>query len=152
VKTLANPSDQEEILRRLTLLRPDSQRRWGRMSVHQMLCHLSDSYLTVMGEKKVSPASGLVQRTVMKWFALWVPLPWPHGISTRPEIEQGRGGTPPAEFEADRRAVIDLTNRFSRPTRDFTWSEHAIFGLMQDREWMRWGYLHADHHLRQFGV
>jgi len=27
-----------------------------------------------------------------------------------------------------------------------------MFGLMPDRDWMRWGYLHMNHHLRQFGV
>jgi hypothetical protein len=26
-----------------------------------------------------------------------------------------------------------------------------MFGPMSERDWMRWGYLHADHHLRQFG-
>jgi hypothetical protein len=152
MKTVADPSDKEEILRRLHLLRPDTARRWGRMTAHQMLCHLSDSYQAVMGEKKVSPASGVFQRTVMKWVALQVPLPWPHGISTRPEIEQGRGGTLPADFELDRGQVVALTNRFTRADRDFQWSAHAIFGPLNESEWMRWGYLHADHHLRQFGV
>jgi hypothetical protein len=28
---------------------------------------------------------------------------------------------------------------------------HSIFGSMTNQDWMRWGYLHADHHLRQFG-
>jgi Protein of unknown function (DUF1569) len=28
---------------------------------------------------------------------------------------------------------------------------HPIFGPMTAKDWMRWGYLHADHHLRQFG-
>jgi hypothetical protein len=117
-----------------------------------MLCHLSDSYLVVMGEKEASPAGGFFEHTVMKWAALWLPVPWPHGVSTRPEIEQGRGGTPPVDFELDRRKVRELTNRFSRPDRDFQWHEHPVLGAMNDREWLRWGYLHADHHLRQFGV
>jgi hypothetical protein len=29
---------------------------------------------------------------------------------------------------------------------------HPIFGALSARDWLRWGYLHADHHLRQFGV
>jgi hypothetical protein len=29
---------------------------------------------------------------------------------------------------------------------------HPIFGAMSERAWLRWGYLHMDHHLRQFGV
>ena len=31
------------------------------------------------------------------------------------------------------------------------WPRHAIFGAMTASDWMRWGFLHADHHLRQFG-
>ena len=26
-----------------------------------------------------------------------------------------------------------------------------MFGHMSEKDWMQWGYLHADHHLRQFG-
>jgi len=29
---------------------------------------------------------------------------------------------------------------------------HPIFGRMSLWEWQRWGYLHTDHHLRQFGL
>jgi hypothetical protein len=27
-----------------------------------------------------------------------------------------------------------------------------MFGSMQRTDWLRWGWLHADHHLRQFGA
>jgi hypothetical protein len=30
-------------------------------------------------------------------------------------------------------------------------TSHPMFGKMSAKDWMRWGYLHADHHLRQFG-
>ena len=29
---------------------------------------------------------------------------------------------------------------------------HPVFGPMTRGAWLRWGYLHTDHHLRQFGV
>jgi hypothetical protein len=29
---------------------------------------------------------------------------------------------------------------------------HSFFGRLSRTEWLRWGYLHMDHHLRQFGV
>jgi hypothetical protein len=31
-------------------------------------------------------------------------------------------------------------------------SRHPLWGRMTEWEWGRWGYLHTDHHLRQFGV
>jgi hypothetical protein len=44
-----------------------------------------------------------------------------------------------------------LTERLAAE-RDFTGRAHPIFGAMAKEEWHRWGYLHLDHHLRQFGV
>jgi hypothetical protein len=29
---------------------------------------------------------------------------------------------------------------------------HPMFGRMTTVQWQRWGWLHMDHHLRQFGV
>ncbi len=54
------------------------------MSVHQMLCHLDDSYKLALGDKTASPATGLVQRTVLKWAALKAPVQWSHGFPTPP--------------------------------------------------------------------
>lgn len=151
MKTLANPQHQKDTLARLAKVQPDHRARWGRMSAHQMLCHLRDSFRAVMGEKYVSPASGPLQRTVLKWVALYAPIPWPKGVPTRPEMDQLIGGTAPVEFEHDKRALVTVIERFSNTKRDFEWSPHPIFGNMPDPEWLRWGYVHTDHHLRQFG-
>jgi hypothetical protein len=152
VKTLADPLDKQNVLARLAKVQPDSRANWGRMSAHQMLCHLSDSFLAVMGQKHVSPATGVLQRSVVKWVALYAPIPWPKGLPTRPEMDQLIGGTPPSVFETDRERLLALIERFTNSDRDFQWSSHPIFGKMPDPDWFRWGYLHIDHHLRQFGL
>jgi Protein of unknown function (DUF1569) len=123
------------------------------MNAPQMLCHLTDSFHVPMGEKSASPATGFLQRTFVKWMALRFPAPWPKGVQTRPEIEQGTGGgTPPGDFERDRAELIQVIERFTDPNRRFQWQPHPMFGAMDEWEWMRWGYLHTDHHLRQFGA
>lgn len=33
-----------------------------------------------------------------------------------------------------------------------TFGVHPGFGRMSQSDWLRWGYRHVDHHLRQFGV
>ena len=98
MKTLLNDRDRNEVLDRLQKVRPDSQRRWGSMSAHQMICHLSDSFRAALGKKQISSSSTLFKRTIYKWAALWVPLTWPHGIKTRPEVDQQQGGTRPVNF------------------------------------------------------
>ena len=69
------------------------------MSCHQMIVHLSDAFLCPMGEKQVEPREACRCREVMyRWIALYVPMQWPRGIATRPEMEQGVGGTAPVEI------------------------------------------------------
>jgi len=140
----------ELVNRRLGTLTPGSGAQWGKMSAPQMVCHLCDSFRFALGRKPASEASGLFQRTVMKWFALYVPIQWPKGIGTRPEMEQGVGGTRPADFERDKLELAALIAEFARAAAFGV--KHPIFGHMTNEEWMRWGWLHVDHHFRQFGV
>ena len=148
--TLERAEVAASTLHRLRRLRPDSQARWGRMNAHQMVCHLSDALQVPLGERVASPATGLFQRTLLKWIALYLPLRWPAGIQTRPEIDQECGGTRPAEFARDVAQLETLMQAFL--TQQTPRTPHPIFGAMSEREWLRWGFLHADHHLRQFGV
>jgi hypothetical protein len=150
-RLLSDPHRKEEIFGRLARIRPDSPRRWGRMNALQMICHLSDSILSVMGEKPVEIPARYPWRRLMKWGGLYVPTPWPKGVPTMPEIDAEIGGTPPSDFEADKSRVVALIDRFTQKPRSFEFRPHPIFLELSEREWMRWGYLHLDHHLRQFG-
>jgi hypothetical protein len=151
VNSLSKPADRQNISSRLLQLLPQDLARWGTMSVHQMICHLDDSYKVALGEKYASPATGFLQKTLLKRLALDVPLQWGKGFPTRPELEQGNGGgSPPIEFRQDVDSLLSTFGRFcdALPTPHLP---HPIFGTMTVENWMRWGYLHADHHLRQFG-
>lgn len=69
-----------------------------------------------------------------------------------PELDQQVGGTLPVEFDIDVRELRSLVDRFTQQPKDFQWQSHPQFGQMSEKEWMRLGYLHTDHHLRQFGA
>ena len=152
MKTLARQRDAIEILERLKNVRPDSKRRWGRMSPHQMVCHLIDAFHMMTGKKPVSRATGLPQQTVLKWAVLYAPLRWPVGILTRPEIDQEIGGRRPGDFDADVTELATLVRIIAAREKKFEWPRHPIFGRMSESAWLRWAYLHADHHFRQFGL
>lgn len=149
MKTLARPGDRDELRRRLRCLAPDTPRKWGKMSAPEMVCHLNDSCRMALGQKPVVDVSTILQRTAVKWIALYLPMRWPPGLLTRPEIEQGIGGTCPGDFAADLAEQDALLG--SLASRRDGWPVHPIFGRMSTRAWLRWGYLHTDHHLRQFG-
>lgn len=156
MKTLARASDKAEVLRRLERVRPERAPLWGRMSAHQMVCHLADAIRMATGQKRVSQATSLPRRTIVKWIALYAPARWPTGIPTRPEIDQELDGTRPGDFAADiaqLEALLDLITApapASAPAKSFEWQVHPIFGGMSEAAWLRWAYLHLDHHLRQF--
>jgi hypothetical protein len=150
MKSLRDPGTHREIRERLERVTPDTPRQWGRMSAHQMICHLADSFRGVMGEKTLSPAKLPLPRKIVKFIALDLPMQWPHGLKTRPEIDQEDGGTRPTEFAVDLASLQLLFDGFVSDPRSIVPS-HPFFGPMSEADWMRWGYLHMDHHLRQFG-
>jgi len=152
MKTLARQCDKAELLRRLRTVQPKSAPRWGRMSAHQMVCHLADAFRMAEGQKPTTSRARLLQRTILKWLVLYLPLRWPPGILTSPEIDQEQGGTRPVEFASDVAQVETLVELVTARTRNLDRPPHPVFGSMSDGDWLRWGYLHTDHHLRQFGA
>jgi len=152
MKTLAQPADREELVRRLRTVRPDAARRWGRMSAPQMVCHLADAFRMALRHKAVALSTIPLPRAILRWVVLYAPLRWPSGIATSPEIDQTAGGTPPAEFAADVVQVEVLMEAVIAQAKTFDGQWHPVLGRMSTADWLRWGYLHTDHHLRQFGA
>ena len=104
------------------------------------------------GVKPVSDATGRLPRTLVKWIALYLPLRWPAGILTRPEIDQQVSGTTPVDFATDVAELEALLEFIRTREKGFDWPAHPIFGKMSEAAWLRWAYRHMDHHLRQFGA
>jgi hypothetical protein len=153
MRSLTNPSDKSAIILRLKTIRQDSPRQWGRMSSHQMICHLGDALRVAIGEKPSRLAPNLINQTMIKWIALRAPLQWPKGFQTPPEVNQeGDACTRPLDFQQDLTQLLGLIEHFTSPRRDFRLQPHPIFGRLSEWEWFRWGYLHMDHHLRQFSA
>lgn len=148
---LADSHERATVVARLQTLAPDSKRQWGRMTPHQAICHLSDSFRSMMSPVPISARHNVFGRTFMRWIALHSGFPWPHGVKTRPEVDQEIGGTRPIEFSHDRRQLETLIEQFAKRTAE-TLQPHPMFGRLSTAEWQRWGYLHMDHHLRQFGA
>lgn len=150
MSSLEKPEALAQLIGRLERLRPETPRRWGKMSAGEMLCHLADVSASVLGRAGSPPGK---PRRLIKWIALYSPVPWPKGrIKTPRRADPQAEGTRPADFEEDRqRAVEGLKSLASAPTSGLP-GDHFIFGAMSSRDWRRWAYRHTDHHLRQFGL
>jgi hypothetical protein len=148
---IADPAQRAALVARLQRLAPDSPRQWGRMTPHQAICHLSDSFRSMMSDGPITSIATPFSRTVVKWIALKAPMRWPAGVKTMPEVDQEIGGTKPLAFARDRQELEALMEQFAaRLGPDL--QAHPMFGHMTTAEWRRWGWLHTDHHLRQFAV
>jgi hypothetical protein len=148
VSTLANPAAKVVLRDRVTRLTPTSQRRWGRMNVHQMVCHLSDGFRMATGERPPKSIDNIFTRTFVRYVALHSPLKWPQGVRTLPEVDQEIGGTKPSDWIIDHTELLRQMDTFT-PKEG---SPHPIFGPLSTSEWNVWGFRHVDHHLRQFGA
>jgi hypothetical protein len=117
-----------------------------------MVRHLGCACEVASGERAVAPIKSL-SPAMMKWVALRSGLRWPKNFKTTPELARAIADDPiladQTSFEADVQAVTTRLERLASGTRHA--ATHPFFGPMTAADWMRWAYLHTDHHLRQFG-
>ncbi len=152
MKTLENPKYLKEILDRIANITSTSRRMWGTMTPQEMLCHLADSCECAFGRGAATPTGSVFKRAMLKFIALKLPMKWPQGIKTRSAFDPKREGTKPSNFEADKVRAVRLIKQLAE-ARDIPKTiQHPIFGVLSTPEWKRWGYLHANHHLRQFAL
>ena len=139
---------------RMDKLTPDAQRRWGKMTVGQMVCHVTDPLRIALGEMEAEDISTLMTRSFLRW-AVLAGLPPPKGkIATFPELDQAAGGgTPPTDLAADVATYEAILDRFcAHDQQGKRFQRNPAFGALSNRSWGRLTYCHVHHHLKQFGV
>jgi hypothetical protein len=148
MKSLASAKVLLDIRGRLLQIEVDDRARWGLMTSTQMVRHLAFAYEVALGERAVKPMKG-IPPAVMKWVALRSGLRWPKNLSSTPELVRALDDHSQATLEELVGTTLEKMEAVASGTR---WEpSHPMFGPMRPADWMRWGYLHADHHLRQFG-
>ena len=152
MKTVARADVLRSLKERLNKLRPDSERRWGTLTPHELLCHLGDATDMVTGVRPRKHPVPHRHRRLLKWIALWSAMPWPHGRPTNPMHDPRAEGTRPSVFAKDLARLLAGLDTLAAATEGSLEPAHGLFGTMTTRDWQRWAYRHTDHHLRQFGL
>lgn len=147
---MADSGAADALVQRLGTLHDKRPRAWGKMTPHEMVCHLTDVFQVALGERPCARQDTWARRTFVRRIALHTSLPWPTEMPTMPEVDQGRHGTRPGEFAADLARLIALVRRFDAP--DTRYAAHPMMGPLTREEWLVWGFRHTDHHLRQFAL
>ena len=148
MRTLFDDRERAALHRRIDALVPDAPRRWGRMSAHQAVCHLTDAIESAFDADDEVPGTGLLARQPLKWLVLAV-LPWPKGTMESPPRLLRRH---PSTWDADVAALHDAIDRLAARDAGASWPASDVFGRLSRGEWGQLLRTHLDHHLRQFGV
>jgi hypothetical protein len=149
MKTLAHASDVWEIRERLLAVRDTDAALWGEMNVGQMVCHVGAAYRLVLTEGEVERVRTPMPPAMSKALALRTWGQWPKNLPTPPQFKIGGDAMETSDFASDHGALMEAFDRFCADP-NLT-KDHPFFATMDHSDWMRWGFLHADHHLRQFG-
>jgi hypothetical protein len=144
--SLRNVSVRNDLILRLNRLTPASKAQWGKLDAPRLLCHLGDTLAMALGDvRPPSVNANHLQRFLLKYLFLYV-APMPKGLPTATELLS----SPPSNFDADRRRIVDLIERLATAPRALG-PEHPFFGPLTNDEWNVLQWKHTDHHLRQFG-
>jgi hypothetical protein len=151
MESLFEAARMEEIKRRLLLLRPDSERQWGKMSHAQMLAHCSTALEMAMGE--IRPPKlliGSILGRVIKPMVLREGEPMRRNAPTAKDLKVAAADK---DFASEKNRLGALIDCFaaSGPA-GCTSHPHFFFGRLTPQEWAILMYKHLDHHLRQFSV
>ena len=150
MKNLFEAARVEEVKQRIELLKPNSERLWGKMNPAQALEHCSRGMEMALGDK--TPSRVLVGRII--------------GRMVKPKVmgndEPLRRNSPTVkdlvvqderDIGTERTRLCELIDRFATAgPKGCTTHPHSFFGRLTPDEWATLMYKHLDHHLRQFGV
>lgn len=145
---LFEPAAVSSILQRLRALDPKCARQWGKMSVAQMLAHLSVGMELAVGDL---PSKQMFFGKILAPFVKKGMLgdkPFPKNSPTGPRfiIKDERN------FDIELKRIITFVERFAQGGPEkCTKFAHEFFGKLTPDEWARLQWKHIDHHLRQFG-
>ena len=131
---------------RIRQLRPDSQRRWGKMSVGQMLWHVNEAMEAALGRVQLPPTKAPLPRPLMKFIV--INIPWPKGAPTLPTMGGGEG----VRIRRGARTLSPAYRRLRAKRIDADWPSSPMLGRMSGTDVTRLHAKHLDHHLKQFGV
>jgi len=150
MRNLFEPATVVELKERVSTLRRDSERAWGKMNAAQALAHCSGTIEMALGER--NPPRMLLGRIfgrMVKPMALGNDEPMRRNSPTMKDlvVQDER------DLGTERERLCGLIDRFaSAGPKGCTTHPHSFFGRLTPEEWAELMYKHLDHHLRQFGV
>src|SRR5262245_56919836 len=119
---LHDPAIRKSLEARLNAIRADSPRKWGAMSVDQMLWHVNQFLAAPIGEGTLAKQKSPMPAPLMRFFLIY--MPWPKSAPTN----KSAVASEKFDLEVERARCRELIAKFvSRPV-DGEWPEDPSFG------------------------
>ena len=151
MKNIFDANVTQEVIARINNLTPESQPKWGKMDVAQMLAHCSVSYEYIYNEGKYPKPKGL-KKLMLKLFVKAIvtnETPYKKNGRTAPDFLV----TDQRVFKNEKEKLIGFLEETQRLGGEhFNNKESHSFGPLTTKEWNNMFYKHINHHLTQFGV
>lgn len=150
MQSIFNTETKTEIINRLENLNINSEAKWGKMNVAQMLTHCQKPIELALGESTVKKPNFLM-KLFLKSFAptIYNDKPWKEGYPTAKEYVVSSD----KDFETEKQKLKAKIEQISNAKSYFEPSKvHPLFGNFTAQQWGQSAYKHLDHHFRQFGV
>lgn len=147
MKTIIEQKDFVEISDRIRLLSSNNKKRWGKMTLQEMLVHCTTQMKLALGEIESSAQGSFMMRTAFAKWIVFSNIPWPKGAATPIEANVHKNRFALSDIEIEKKNLLIYLDRVKsaqelRP--------HPFFGTLTKKEWLRIIYKHIDHHLKQF--
>ena len=123
---------RESIKERVTSLRADTQRRWGKMTVDQMLWHVNCGLENALGRYEVREQRMPVPYGVVKFVVF--NLPWRKGKTPTAREFIAREHY---DFPNEQARLLRLIDELCAKPLDATWGRSSFMGPMTGHDWSR---------------
>jgi hypothetical protein len=150
MKQIAEDAVLNDLVSRLERLTPTHAAAWGTMNGQQMARHLGDACEAVLMRRPFASRPRGKPSPLRKFVLLHLLRQMPRGIKAG--ADPAGAAVDPADFASDLSRAVTLLQALADAAPEALVDQHPVLGPMTRANWMRWAYLHTDHHLRQFGV
>ncbi|MBT8245211.1 DUF1569 domain-containing protein [Winogradskyella sp.] len=136
-----------EIASRINNLNENTNSKWGKMNVGQMLHHCQMP-LNIILEKD---SYGVKPNWLVNLFfkkSMYNDKYWRKNMPTVPRFKIVSN----KDFTTEKAEILKLLNELNDQRKREDWQPHPAFGKLSKEQWGKMQYKHLDHHLRQFEV
>lgn len=147
MNSLFTEEGYRDITNRLNALSEKSARKWGKMTVGQMVWHCLLPLKIAIENKKPKKRGNVIARIFFKK-VMYNDRPWRKNLPTAPKLKARETKNFDEEI-TKLRQLVDATHNLKKRSE---WHPHPVFGSFTHEQWGQMQYKHLDHHLKQFGV